>query len=88
VSLLERLGQTIVHRQVNQLQAFVALAILVLLIVVDGSIAYAAINSSILSIGRNPLAKRTVFRGLLQASGLVLMVLLVGLAAIYMVLRA
>jgi hypothetical protein len=87
-SFLERLGQSIVHRQVNQLQAFVALAILILLIVVDGSIAYAAINSSILSIGRNPLAKRTVFRGLLQASGLVLMVLLAGLAAIYMVLRA
>lgn len=87
-SLLERLGQSVAHRQVNSLQAFIGLAILILLIVVEGGIVYAAISSSILSLGRNPLAKRTIMRGLLQASLLVLAVLAVGIASIYLVLRA
>lgn len=86
-SFLERLGQSIVHRQVNSLQAFVALAVLVLLIVVEGGIIYAAVSSSILSLGRNPLGKKTIIRGLWQTSLLVLVVLAAGLAAIYMVLR-
>lgn len=85
--LIERLGQSIVHREVSSLQAFIALAILILLIVVEGGIVYAAISSSILSLGRNPLAKSTIMRGLLQASFLVLVVLAVGVSSIYLVLR-
>ncbi|MEO8784764.1 MAG: hypothetical protein ABI221_00305 [Candidatus Saccharimonadales bacterium] len=86
-SLLVRLGQGLVHKEVSQVQTFIALSVLILLIVVEGSIVYAAVSSSITSLGRNPLAKRTIYRGLFQASGLVFMVLVVGLAAIYMVMR-
>lgn len=86
-SFLERLGQSVAHHEVSQLQTFIALAVLILLIIVEGGIVYAAISSSLLSIGRNPLAKRAIMGGLLQATGLVIAVLAVGLSAIYLVLR-
>lgn len=85
--LLERLGQTIAQRPVSSLQTFIALAILGLLIMVEGGIVYAAISSSILSLGRNPLAKRSIVQGLLQATLLVAVVLAGGLLSIYLVLK-
>jgi hypothetical protein len=44
------------------------------------------IRSSIISVGRNPLSQSAVYRDLIQLSALVLVILAVGLAAIYFIL--
>ncbi len=85
-SLLQRLGETIVNHEVSSAQVLVALVILCLLIIVEGGIIYGAISSSIVSLGRNPLAKNTIMKGLGQITGLVAVVLGLGLAAVYLVL--
>lgn len=85
-SVLQRLGSAVVRREVSSGQVVVAILILTLLIVVEGAIIYGAINSSVISLGRNPLAKKTIFRGLIQISALVLLVLAVGLGSVYLVL--
>lgn len=84
---LEKIAQKIVKRPVNPVQALVALAMLVLLIVVEGGIVYATTSSTILSLGRNPLAKRSILGGLAQSLLLVVFVMVTGLLAIYLVLR-
>ncbi|MEO5627853.1 MAG: hypothetical protein ABIQ89_03115 [Candidatus Saccharimonadales bacterium] len=85
-SLLERIGEAVVRRPVNTTQVVVAMVILTILLLVEGTIIYGAINSSIVSLGRNPLAKRTIMRGLGQIIILVMIVLGLGLAAVYLVL--
>jgi hypothetical protein len=85
-SLLQRIGQSIVRHPVSTAQVFVSLIIVSLLIVVEGGIIYGAVSSSIVSLGRNPLAKQTIFRGLGQISILVMAVLALGAGAIYLVL--
>jgi hypothetical protein len=85
-SVLQRFGESIVHHEVSSAQVLVALIILSLLIVVEGGIIYGAISSSIVSLGRNPLAKNTIMVGLGQITGLVAVVLGLGLAAVYLVL--
>ncbi len=84
--LLERIGETIVKREVSSAQVVIALFILTLLVIVEGGVIYGAISSSMISLGRNPLAKKTIMRGLIQISGLVVLVLIVGLGAVYLVL--
>ena len=85
-SLLQRIGEAIVGHEVSSLQVLVALVILCLLLVVEGGIIYGAVSSSIVSLGRNPLAKGTIMKGLGQITVLVTLILLIGLGAVYLVL--
>lgn len=79
-------GQSVTGKAVTQAQVIVALVIFFLLLVVEGSIIYGAVHSTIISIGRNPLARTALFKQLLQVSWLALLVLIFGLGAIYAIL--
>ncbi len=85
-SWFQRVGESLVGHEVSSTQVIVSLIILLLLVVVEGAMVYGAISSSVISLGRNPLAKKTILRGLTQISALVAVVLALGLAAIYLVL--
>lgn len=80
------LGESITGKEVSQVQVIVALVIFMLMMIIEGSIIYGAIRSSITAIGRNPLSKRALFKELLQVSWLALIVLVFGLGTVYMVL--
>jgi len=81
-------GQSITGRPVNQWQVVSALVILFILLVVEGSIVYGAVHSTITALGRNPLAKKAVYKQLFQVFLLVSVILLFGMGAIYAVLWA
>lgn len=85
-STLERIGQSVVHHQVSSVRVVVAMAILLMLTVVVSGVIYSSISSSLIALGRNPYAKKTIMRGLRQVSALMLTVLIVGLVAVYLVL--
>lgn len=85
-SILQRIGEALVRREVTSTQAFIATIIFVLLLIVVGGIIYAAVSSTIISLGRNPFARKTILRSLMQVTILVAVVLAVGLGAIYWVL--
>ena len=87
-SFLEVLGQAITGKPINNWQVAAAIIIFFVLIIVEGSILYGAVHSSIIAIGRNPLARKSVFRQLLQASIVVIIILAFGTATIYAVLSA
>lgn len=86
VDFLERLGENIVGRKVTALQVMFAIIIMLLVIVVVGGIIYAAVSNYMTAVGRNPLAKGILKRGLINASVLVFAVIAVGMIAIYLVL--
>ncbi len=83
---LQLAGESITGRPVGQAQVFAAILVLLIVLIVEGSIIYGAVHSTITALGRNPLAKRLVFKQILQVSWLALVVLLFGLGAIYLVL--
>lgn len=79
-------GQSITGKSVSQTQVLVAMTLFLLLLIVEGSIIYGAIHSTIVSIGRNPLARTALYRQLLQVSWLSLLVLMFGAGSIYAIL--
>ena len=79
-------GQSVSGKSVSQTQVIVALIIFLILLIVEGSIIYGAIHSTIISIGRNPLARTALFKQLLQVSWLALVILVFGLGTIYAIL--
>jgi hypothetical protein len=79
-------GQSITGKEVGQAQVIASLVVLLIILILEGSIIYGAIHSTIGALGRNPLSRKAVFKQLLQVSWLALIVLFFGLGAIYLIL--
>lgn len=85
-SALQNLANSIAGKAVSPLPIIISGAIFIIMMIVVASMAYSMIRSSIISVGRNPLSQSAVYRDLIQMSGLVIVILGVGLAAIYLIL--
>lgn len=83
---LEKLGHTIVGKQVSELRVAVAVLIFIIVLVAEGAILYGAISSAVSSMGRNPLASDFIRKELIKVVGIAFVVLLFGLGSIYLIL--
>jgi hypothetical protein len=83
---LQNLANTIAGRAVSSLPIIISAAIFLVIVIVVVAIIYSMIRSSIISVGRNPMAQSAVYRDVIQLSALVLAILGVGMIAIYLVL--
>lgn len=80
------LGESITGKSVSQVQVISALVVFMIMLIVEGSIIYGAIRTSITAVGRNPLSRGALYKQLLQVSWLALIVLVFGLGAVYIIL--
>lgn len=80
------LARSVAGREVSVLRIMAALIVLVVGIISIGILLYSSVRSSIISIGRNPLASAAVNKSLLQVAFLALGVLLIMLSAVYLIL--
>lgn len=85
-SAIEELVFAITGRQVRLIRLVIAMTILFIILIIEGSIVYGAVSSSITAVGRNPLSKKSVYKQLVQTGALTLMILLFGIAGIYVVI--
>jgi hypothetical protein len=84
---LRKMAQTIAGKPVSAARIYISLAILLLTVIIAGSLLYGGVRSSLVSIGRNPLARRSVLRGLFQVTLIGVIILVIGLIAIYLLLK-
>lgn len=84
---LQRLGQQIAEKPVSQIRIYISMAIVTITIIISLVLLYAGVRSAIVSIGRNPLSKKSILRGLLQVILTSVLVLIIGLFAVYLLLR-
>jgi hypothetical protein len=85
-SSLERLGASIVGREVSEIRVIVAMIIFVMVLIAEGGIIYGAVSSAITSMGRNPLAKDVIRSEVIRVVFIAMGVLVIGLVALYMIL--
>lgn len=85
-SSLERLGKSVVGKEVSEIRVVVALIIFIMVLIAEGGIIYGAVSSAITSLGRNPLARNIIRSEVTRVLAVALGVLLIGLGAIYMIL--
>lgn len=83
---LQNIANTIAGKSVNTLPVIISAAIFLVTVIVVVAIIYSMVRSSIISVGRNPMAQSAVYRDVIQLSALVLAILGVGMVAIYLVL--
>lgn len=83
---IANLAREIAGREVSAVRVIAAGVILAIGLSVAVGLVSSSVRSSIISIGRNPLAAKAVHRGMFEASGLAIGILLVVLIGVYLVL--
>lgn len=86
-SFLTKAGENIAGKAVSAARLYVSIGVLVLTFFMTASILYGGIRSSLVSLGRNPLAKKSILKGLVQVVLMGLIVFVIGLVAIYLLLK-
>lgn len=84
---LSKAAELVTSRPVSAFRIYVSLAVIMLSFIIAGSILFAGVRSGMTAIGRNPLAKRSIVRNLIQVTLMSLIVFAIGLFAVYLVLR-
>lgn len=84
---LARAAQLITMRPVSTFRIYASLTVIVLSVLIAGGILYAGVRSGMVAVGRNPLAKKSIFRNLIQVTLMALIVFAIGLFAVYLLLK-
>jgi hypothetical protein len=85
--VLQRLGQAIADKPVGPLRIYLSIAITGISVVSAIVLLYGGVRNSIISIGRNPLSKKAIFRALIEIVLTSIIVLIIGLFAVYLLLK-
>ena len=84
---LQRLGQAIAEKEVSPIRMYLSLGITVVSLIAAIAVLYGGVRSGVISIGRNPMSKKTIFKALIQVILTSLLILIVGLFAVYSLLK-
>lgn len=84
---LQRVGQAIAEKEVSPIRIYLSLAITIISLITAIAVLYAGIRNSVISIGRNPMSKKSIFRALLQVILTSALILIIGLFAVYLLLK-
>lgn len=84
---LRKAAESIAGKEVNTARVYIAVVIFVISTIIAGTIMYGGVRSGIISIGRNPLSKKSIIRGMLQVVVFGLIVFILGLFGVYLLLK-
>ena len=84
---LQRLGEAIAEKPVGPIRIYLSIGITGISIVAAIALLYSGVRNSIISIGRNPLSKKPIFRALIEIILTSLIIVIVGLFAVYLLLK-
>lgn len=84
---LSRLAHSVTDKPVTAFRIYAGLAVLLTCLVIAGAILYSGIHAGVASVGRNPLAKSGIIKSLISMTLTALIVVSIGLFAVYLILK-
>jgi hypothetical protein len=85
--ILKKASELIAGKQVSAVRVYIGTIILIAASGISGSLLYSGVKSSIISIGRNPLSKKSITKSLFQIIITAIIIFLIGLFGVYLLLR-
>ncbi len=86
-SFLRDASEFIAGKPVNPVRVYISVFILLVTASVSGSLIYSGIRSGMIAIGRNPLSKKSILRGIFQVVLVGLIIFLSGIFGVYLLLK-
>jgi multisubunit Na+/H+ antiporter MnhB subunit len=84
---LQKATEAIAGKPVSAVRVYIGAFILLAAASIAGSLLYSGIKSSVISIGRNPLSKKSITKSLMQIILTSIIIFLIGLFGVYLLLR-
>lgn len=84
---LERIGEAIAEKEVSAIRIYISLGITAVSLIAAIIVLYAGVRNGIISIGRNPMSKKSIFRALVEVILTCFLILVIGLFAVYLLLK-
>jgi hypothetical protein len=84
---LKRIGEAVADKEVSPVRIYLGVGIAVVSLIAAIVVVYAGVRNSVISIGRNPMSKKSIFRALLEVILTALLIVIVGLFAVYLLLK-
>jgi hypothetical protein len=86
-SFLREASQYIAGKPVNPIRVYISIVILFVTGCVAGALIYSGIRAGMIAIGRNPLSKKSIVRGMFQVVLVALIIFMAGIFGVYLLLR-
>lgn len=84
---LKRVGQAIAEKEVSPVRIYLSVGIMVVSLIAAIAVLYAGVRNGVISIGRNPMSKKSIFRALIEVILTSLVIIIIGMFAVYLLLR-
>lgn len=84
---LRKASEAVSGKPVSPFRGYVALGVLLVTTAIVVVILYAGVRTSLISLGRNPMARKSIIRNLVQVVLIGLIILVTGLIAVYLLLK-
>lgn len=84
---LQKLTESVANKPVSAIRIYIGLGILLATVIIVFTLLYSGVRTSLLSLGRNPLAKKSILRNLFEVVLIGLIVLISGLFGVYLLLK-
>jgi hypothetical protein len=84
---LSSIGETVADKPVSTFRVYISLALFLATVGVVGFMLYGGAKSSLIAIGRNPLSKKTISRGLFQVVLMSMVIFITGMFGVYLLLK-
>jgi len=85
--ILKKAGQNITGKPVSAARIYIGLLLMAITATISGSLIYSGVRSSMIAMGRNPLSRKTISKGLFQVVFISLMVFMTGIFGVYLILK-
>ena len=86
-SVLQKAAETVAGKPVNAVRVYVGILIFGITTTVAASLLYGGVRSALISIGRNPLSRKSIVRSMIQVIITGLIVFITGVFGVYLILR-
>lgn len=84
---LQKMGETVADKPVSTFRLYIAFLLLLITFAITAITLYSGVRGTIVSIGRNPLSKGVVLRGMVQVLIVSLIIFIAGLIGVYLLIK-
>lgn len=84
---LRRASEAVAGKPVNAVRVYIALFVFMVTAITSGVLMFGGVRSAIISVGRNPLGKKTIIRGMFQVIITGMIIFITGIFGVYLLLK-
>jgi hypothetical protein len=84
---LKDASEYVAGKPVNPIRVYISMAVLFAAAAVSAALIYSGIRSGMIAIGRNPLSKKSILRGIFQVIIVGLIIFIIGIFGVYLLLK-